>query len=538
MNTLTELPSAFSRQYIKGMFPVVNKWTSALILLCAIIVFLICTQTPIFDDDTSFIMVLRDNNGNILPLRELIKTFTNLFNHHYQSANGRLLDKLIPLVMQTPRWIPAILTSIAYTVLTYLLISLSAAPGKPTIAVTIVFVYNICFPWLNDMFTTACSGNYIWSAALALTTMYLFLHPFRIGKDKIPLSAFIFVFCAFSGAAHEAYSLPVMAGFAVYAIIKRAQLLPSQILIIAAWLTGTLFIFLAPGIYARLEIYPNLHNQVTNPASFRTLLKLAIFGIPVGLYIAGILFSLFHKNLRKRLHDDIHIILITATTVSLALDAYLLFQLRPIWMTDTFALTGFAALLCQMKIRAPKILKTASISAMVAILLANMLTTLYWQHFVYTKYNQIMRMHRESPGEVIEMDIPTRLPLICLLKPNLKLLHKQCYFYFDNETSREVNIKDISIVPHDVKEYEEELSVSTPLGGEYYCALYNGHIISQSEYLATKHTKKLITELKNGKRENITYSINRFTGKDGHTYVFMNPMLPYNCEIEDIAAIY
>ncbi len=106
----------------------------------------------------------------------------------------------------------------------------------------------------------AFSINYVWTSAAVFSFIYLLLQRPKI-DNRITKANFVF-FAFVSGSLQESFSIGVSAGLIMFWLFNRKNLMRFEIVLIAAFLVGTILLVIAPGNYVRLKSEPQVSASI------------------------------------------------------------------------------------------------------------------------------------------------------------------------------------------------------------------------------------------------------------------------------------
>ncbi len=209
-----------------------------LILAITIISFFIFLDTPYTGDDLAYKGVF----AGVSPRYDSWLQYPRWVVSHWLTTNGRLANYLMPLLGSLPKFIVALLCAGVLGLMYRMAVTLSGV-GKGIIA-------GICFalPWWDAMHVFDCQLNYVWASAFSLVAVWII---FTIESDSWWFTALSALICFGAAMMHEAASLPIMTGFAVYILYARWHPGRLQWIMLAVFAAGTACVLLSPGIIMR-----------------------------------------------------------------------------------------------------------------------------------------------------------------------------------------------------------------------------------------------------------------------------------------------
>lgn len=117
---------------------------------------------------------------------------------------------------------------------------------------SVIWLCMIVFlPW-SVLFVADYALNYIWAAAITLLALTLLFKAIREGASSgIYILSLITVFIA--GGWHEGFAIPTLVGLGLFAISRQFKLPSKFYILFSVYLISTLFFFLSPGTFRRVE---------------------------------------------------------------------------------------------------------------------------------------------------------------------------------------------------------------------------------------------------------------------------------------------
>lgn len=200
---------------------------------------------PYMLDDFWYMEGVRDfkyGNTAVFPFREIWETV----RFHYQTDNARLSNAVFAAILWLPRWIPALVTSLLNACVLLLLAKLAGiAPRRSPMAVVwLCLLYSVTLPWSDGIFILCFQFNYVWSTALSMLCLVLFL---REKPAAWWLSALLGLLI---GAWHEGFSAPLLCALALVSVLwPRRFLRPWRIAMMAGLAVSLLWLMSAPPFF-------------------------------------------------------------------------------------------------------------------------------------------------------------------------------------------------------------------------------------------------------------------------------------------------
>lgn len=165
---------------------------------------------------------------------------------HYQFDTSRIGNTLGIIFLLFPKWISAIITSIAFG-LSYFLMSKLARinPGELKKLIVLTFILVFGFFWQDHMFTYFYAFNYIIILPIFLYAVYLFINSSR---KKIWEAIFLGLLI---GCWHESYAASFIAGGGILFLLSKKFRTKWHFAVLISLIIGITWHFIFPGVYER-----------------------------------------------------------------------------------------------------------------------------------------------------------------------------------------------------------------------------------------------------------------------------------------------
>jgi len=158
---------------------------------------------------------------------------------HHLTDNSRLSDIIGAWIIQWPNWLLDIISTAAVAFTIRGMMKLSQTPN--IIGLTIIASFYIfVVPWHDYLFTRMFTFNYIWSGAIMIGTIILFLRGVAIS----PLLAF--VLGIISGSWHEGFSFPLFCGTLCCFAFHPKMIRNDRIALCIGLALGGMWLFMSP----------------------------------------------------------------------------------------------------------------------------------------------------------------------------------------------------------------------------------------------------------------------------------------------------
>ena len=313
---------------------------------------------------------------------------------HRVSANARFFNLVLPALLSLDRVILAAASSAMTALMLFCGLRLAGrAAAGGMYGVLFVAAMAWILPWWDSMSIFACQENYVWASALILLSLCLMYRPPEHWFTLI-LAAGV---CAVAGATHEGGTLPLAVGMAVYGMLVRPRPGRSWFLV-AAFVIGTLFVSLAPGIISRAG-QPRLADD---PVLILTL-KTVPAVLAMVVMILAMLFTHRWRELLRRLVFSPYIILITAAVASAVIAVASGIVGRSGWFAEIYALIVIFRVCSDCF---PAGIRTGRIvAACVAVALtAQTAFVAAWQYVLGREYATFENLYTSSGEDIVYMD--------------------------------------------------------------------------------------------------------------------------------------
>lgn len=287
--------------------------------------FFLFLWSPYQGDDLGYRSVLEGAN----PFTQWGGTYFNWLSFHWHYGNGRMADKLMPVLFLLPKWIVALICA-SFTGLMYFLSIKSASIKSVGWGMVVIGLIYFALPWWDSFFLFACQTNYVWTSALILAAYY-----FAFSRGDFPwwLGA---AACLVGCMMHEGATIPFLIGVISYFLLNLRAPSLKQWLAIFCVILGTLFV-LSPGARMRIE------NVGTGDDSlFWLLIKSVPIAILLSLYLIVCLISPKWRKVFLKLMKSPVLILAAASFAGIFICAYSGIVGRSGWFAELWAIIVFA----------------------------------------------------------------------------------------------------------------------------------------------------------------------------------------------------
>ena len=261
------------------------------------------TGMPRYVDDFWYAENIRpwlEGKGEGSPWPAIAETW----RFHYLSDNARLANVLIVPLLMLPKWVGSLPAAIALGAAAVWLTALAARRIGFFSSATAMFLMAYCLPWYDVMGSEDLQLNYHIPTLGAVWCVAIFL-----GKARPYGVAGAFLAGLVTGAWHEGFALPLIAGMAAAAILCTGYRRPNAIAVAAGLSAGLAYLLAAPAFFSRAagaaEIFTL--SRITFTAATHPAIVLAL------ALSAAALLSPRHRH---KLSDPLYVILLVSALAS------------------------------------------------------------------------------------------------------------------------------------------------------------------------------------------------------------------------------
>lgn len=375
-----------------------------LIIVISLINWVIFTFTPFSGDD----WVYKGAFEGPCTYASSWVSFPRWVIGHWLYTNGRIFNLILPVLLALPKWLVGAICA-AMLLLMYRAILLIVPDVAKTgiTSVLLITCIAIGLPWWDAMTVFACEVNYVWAAAMVLMAFYFiaFHSPTRSLHSVIAT-----VVCFFGGAAHEAASMPLCVGLAVFFALERKELIGIRRRYFVAFALGTAFVTLCPGIIFR---------AVTKVEPDDPLIPLALKTVPAVLIMIAIFLALSCKRCGRRylvtlLHRPA-VALAIAAVISGAVSLASGIVGRSGWFAELFAISVIFTMIGD--IWHPRgVIARMLAYALALVVIAQVALVAAWQYWLGREADMLESLYACSDGSLVFMDYTSdnKVPLALL----------------------------------------------------------------------------------------------------------------------------
>lgn len=275
-----------------------------IIFICICILFILISYfTPYQSDDLLLILKsgFRDYKIGISDNYN----FNNIIDfciNHYRINNGRLGDISSFITLGIfPKWLFSIFTGF-FVGLTFYISSKLLFNRFEFAPILLMGVLIFALPY-NNLFIPIFSINYLWSCALSILALYIFIKNGNGANIILKMLFYLVMFIA--GAMHEGFSITTGCIMFIFLIFNKHEKATkyNQLLLFGCFCLGALFPLLSPGIWHRNSTSPQF--SIANLFSVWTFIHSWGFWI----YTSMLIISISIKKLSKKLSYENKLIL-------------------------------------------------------------------------------------------------------------------------------------------------------------------------------------------------------------------------------------
>ena len=416
--------------------------------------------------------------------------------NRYYEDNGRLANTVFPSMLLVPRIIPVVISIAAFIVTYILIIKLSHAKS---LFLFCVATFGVCvlMPWHDNLFVLMYQINYVWTGALMLVALYLFLDR---RKHSAGLS---FTAGLILGLSHEGFTIPLLCAALAIIMIKRHSLNTTRIALIAGMIAGTIWIVSAPATWTKSAI---LAQQDAG--------RLSLLRVEWLYYLYIMIWIVCAVQRRTRVHamSDLALICLIAGAMVIPFHIFS-YRMRAIYPLCMLAIIGLTYLGQQLP-RHPisNILKNSLIIIACAFLAVHLSLAAVYIFKLHAETSVQIDIQEQNASRDTTLFVPLKydyqLPWLTLCKANCIYRGMSGSFY-----DRYSNIRHHVILPEELHGYRGEADHIIPGGAD--ARYFKGFIIVDAD-LANRLTVVFAYTPH-------TYESVRFTGADNKEYALIIP---------------
>lgn len=404
------------------------------------------------------------------------------WSDHYQTDNIRLANIVFSFFLLLPKVLPSIICGLLVGVILWMSAKMcNISSRNPLLVAILALMLSFLLPWYEQMFSLCFAFNYIWASALTISLAYIFFY-----KDKqvgVVLSLLLGIIV---GAWHEGFSIPLLAGFMVYAFTNRRMINHRHIAIMCGLVVGILWLLHAPGLQL------NVGNKVPSLSLSSVFSKLVLYHIPLLVLLFSVIIASIGKNTRNLIFDPIFVALSSICFIGAMMNLILNVGVRTGWMGYLFGIIATIYLWKKMKnaryTQFKSVLKRTLAIAVALFLFAHYAIVVYYSNKVRTEFETVIERYQESSDGVVFADVTYdyQASPLAWKKP-----------YFENFTYTWIPYwvdkyydcgKNLRVIPPCLINAEDLKAVKVK--GDNPFMIYNGYLfapIDNDQYVAKEH---------------------------------------------------
>lgn len=285
----------------------VNGLSNLLILAIFAYIMWVGMLTPLYADDYSMSLIFETDN-KIEGVKDIVSSQINLYNQW----GGRIVAHSIgqAFLLFDRNWF-AVCNAFIFVILLRFIYVYSRGQWNPRSlydVLNLFFIFFFCWVCIPSFGETVIwligSVNYLWTMVIVL----LFLYPYRmmfeglrVLKRKYLNAALMFILGSIAGWTNENTACTVLL-LVLFALIYFYKLKQYELWMFSGWLgflTGAMFLLLAPGNRVRAAVFENMEgysfatNHVIGPA--KTLMQVFVLQSPLWLVLTIVIWLLRHE---------------------------------------------------------------------------------------------------------------------------------------------------------------------------------------------------------------------------------------------------
>ena len=352
----------------------------------------------------SFMPYTCDDYWYMTPLREYCmgidasfpaEGLWNCWSSHYLHDNIRLANVVFTFFLLIPKIIPSIISGLLVGVMLWLGAKVSNINDcNPLLLAMMALLLSFLLPWYEQMFTLCFAFNYIWASVLMLMLAYIFFY-----REKLPGVVWSFLLGLIVGAWHEGFSVPLLCGFVVYAILCRRIINRRHIAMMLGLVVGILWLANAPGLQM------NMGYKIKSLELTAILRKLLLYHVPLLLLTGSVIIALISRSTRKLIFDPLFVALVSICIVGVMLNLMINVGVRTGWVGYLFGIIATIYLWKKMKTakygQTKTIVKRILAIAVSLFLLAHYVVVIYYAIKINTEFENVLEKYHESPDGVV-----------------------------------------------------------------------------------------------------------------------------------------
>lgn len=312
--------------------------------------------------------------------------------------NGRFAN-IVSLCMGlfVPRWLVALISG-CMVAATFQLMAVFAGvrrQARPVWMLVLTVASVAMLPWRNDIIIIDYALNYVYASAVTMAALAVFKRAAVHGlRGWWLVGAIVMVFVA--GAWHEGFSVPVLCGLGVYALVRRFRLPAVFYILTLVYAAGIALLITAPAFWMRAAGEVSLPGLIASPLTY------AFWVRGLCLLVVILLAIMLIRPLRRRLSGFAGAFNFVVPAVAVLGAFFILLSLRVFgeratWPCNFFAMVAIACLMNRCLGEGGVVARRVSTWVAALALTFIMACAIYWQRLLYIEHVHIEQLMKASP---------------------------------------------------------------------------------------------------------------------------------------------
>lgn len=448
----------------------------------------------------------------------------NTIRLHCNYDNARVANMIYCFFLLIPKWIGGILATAAFAYVILAgrrLTGINREQGKTSIFKTSFFLFLMafCLPWYDTMGSECYQFNYILSSMLATMALMLFF-----GTGRQAHSVAFLLFGIFTGAWHEGFSVPLIAGFSACLVFFPKTRTRNNLFLTIGLIIGFSFLVCAPSFFMRLNSVSE--NKTLSPGHIAAIIL---------MHPAFVLMFIFTgiALIRKiRLRSPLFICLVAAAVCSFVIHIFSTKVPRTGWFCELSSIFAILIISNSKPTKPGESKRWSKFSTTASIILLG----LTFAHLIIVdmnvikirnQFNYALKSYVKNPAEPIFMDFDTEhtANLLSWYAPDYTLFNAPANIlliseYFDNG-------HEFRVIPARLADASSENG--TPVNSNLDIRQLDSHLFMPTD---STDNFEIIADVDFGiiKRRNVRLICYPFVSrKDDRRYAYI---YPWRCMIE------
>ncbi len=356
--------------------------------------------TPWIDDDLHYMAYFRDyiNHGGDYPW----DSFSKMVTTEWHINNIRWPNMLTAFTHTViPRWITAAGLGLSAGLCCHWMIALARAKGKLMSTAFIIGAFVLLMPWHARLAITDYALNYLPASALFAAFFLLWLRDGgtagRLRLAALSLLGFV------AGASHEGFTIPALAGIAVYLAFNRGEVNRRRMAMTAGLALGLALLLSARGAASRFAI--------DDVPLWKTAIMVIMLYTPLTLALAATVGAAWITRRRAFWREAVHsplIIALTASAAALAMTIVINLNARVAWAGELSAIVAIVVIvnrwLGPVTGRRVTFVRNAAGVTLLAVTIGHIAAVDYYAHLCGADYRPIIDSYAANPSATIYYD--------------------------------------------------------------------------------------------------------------------------------------